>query len=190
MTTVFGKSVRGRRKAEVEEVASLADEANLWWTRRDFVQHAVVRTNKPEDIPHPKPARDDPIVDPALDGHAFSEVFTTESLFVAENGTPRTAPRQPDLETPEPLQEVPIPPSPRPAALRYRIPLNHPLTESLTTLGLDGNATWSDVQQAFRALAKTAHPDHTGDNGEAMASINAAHSALRDSRRYGFFGDD
>ncbi len=190
MTTVFGKSVRGRRKADVEEVASLADEANLWWTRRDFVQHAVVRTNKPEDIPRPKRTPDEPNIDPALDGHAFSDVFTTESLFVTQSGTPQTAPRQPDLKAPEPLSEVPIPPTRRPPALRYRIPLNHPLTESLSALGLDGNATWSDVQHAYRAHAKTAHPDHTGDNGEAMASINAAHHALRDSRRYGFFGDD
>lgn len=46
------------------------------------------------------------------------------------------------------------------------------------------------MQQAYRRLAKEAHPDRTGDDGEAMADLNAAYNALREARRYGVFGDD
>jgi curved DNA-binding protein CbpA len=45
------------------------------------------------------------------------------------------------------------------------------------------------VQQAYRARAKAAHPDRTGDDGEAMAELNATYASLRNGWRYGLFGD-
>ena len=56
MPAKFGRGRRSRRKAdEPDDTTSISDEANLWWTRRDFVQHAVVRTSsRPVE---PAPAR-------------------------------------------------------------------------------------------------------------------------------------
>lgn len=209
MTTVFGKGLRGRRKPETEdEVAQIADEANLWWTRRDFVQNPVVRTRTtPPPAPAPRPAAVEaaPVVDPALSGRGFNEVFTTESLF---GRAPATAPTGPAAgptaatpATPAPptapaphVDDAPTaaapPPHAAPPRPRTRLPLNHPLFPALLRLGLDAEATWPDVQQAYRRLAKEAHPDRTGDDGEAMADLNAAYNALREARRYGVFGDD
>lgn len=208
MTTVFGKGLRGRRKPEVEEdVAQIADEANLWWTRRDFVQNPVVRTRSTPAATRPAapaPAAA-PVVDPTLHGKAFSEVFTTESLFgrdapprpPAAPGGPTTATAPGPAPTAAPTDRAaapaePAPQAPADAASRRprRIPLNHPLFPALLRLGLDAEATWHDVQQSYRRLAKEAHPDRTGDNGEAMADLNAAYTALREARRYGMFGDD
>ena len=203
MTTVFGKAFRGRRKPDDGEVTQIADEANLWWTRRDFVQHAVVRTKRPTGTSQPaepRPAADVAPDDPTLDGRSFSEVFTTASLF---DGDARARPRPTPDATPDPTAahhdgrtEAPATEAaPRAATAagsrpRHRTPMNHPLTPALVALGLDGDATWADVQHAYRAKAKEAHPDHSGDDGEAMAEINVSYTALRDGRRYGLFGDD
>jgi hypothetical protein len=197
MTTVFGRGLRGRRpKPEVEdEVTQIADEANLWWTRRDFVQNPVVRTRTaPTARPTPPapPAPAAPVVDPTLRGQAFAQVFTTESLFGRETEAP-PAPRPSPSAPPAPAPDTHAPPTdasitaPRP---RTRVPLNHPLFPALVHLGLGADASWHDVQHAYRRLAKDAHPDHSGDDGEAMATLNAAYMALRDARRYGMFGDD
>lgn len=178
MTTSFGKGLRSRKKADDGEVAPIADEANLWWTRRDFVQHAVINT-RPLGVTTRRPpiAHDDAVVDPALEGRSFSEVFSTESLFVASQPPPR--PSTADVSASQPESRT-----------RHRIAMNHPLAAALVTLGLGRDASWADVQHAYRALAKSAHPDHTHDNGEAMAAINAAYRALRDGRRYGVFDDE
>jgi DnaJ domain len=203
MATVFGKGLRGRKKPEAtDEVAQIADEANLWWTRRDFVQHAVVRNRRtPETDPAPavgRPAVDDPGRDPTPGGMSFSQVFTTESLFEGDPAAwqrPAGAPRDattgaaPRASTPS---VEPPPPAAAPAnpVARRRLAANHPLVGPLETLGLDTDASWIDVQHAYRARAKEAHPDRTGDSGTAMAELNAAYTALRDGRRYGIFGDD
>ena len=182
MTTSFGKGLRSRKKADDSEVAPIADEANLWWTRRDFVQHAVITTRPLGVTTRPDPGRiptvaDDAVVDPALEGRLFSEVFSTESLFVTSQPSPRSSTADASASQPD-------------RRTRHRIAVNHPLAAALVTLGLDRNASWPDVQHAYRALAKAAHPDHTHDNGEAMAAINAAYRALRDGRRYGVFDDE
>lgn len=209
MTTVFGKGLRGRRKPEVEDdVAQIADEANLWWTRRDFVQNPVVRTrvaapaSSPGTTPPPRPAAEAaPVVDPALAGRGFNEVFTTESLFgpaPAPADRPATAAAdrmRAHRPRPEPAaapmaETAPTAPSGAAARPRPRVPVNHPLFPALVRLGLAPEATWHDVQQAYRRLAKEAHPDRSGDGGEAMADLNAAYHALREARRYGIFGDD
>lgn len=186
MTTSFRKGLRNRKKADDGEVAPIADEANLWWTRRDFVQHAVISTRPLGATTRPNPGRipivrDDAVVDPALEGRSFSEVFSTESLFVASQPPPRPPPRSStaDVSASQPESRT-----------RHRIAVNHPLAAALVTLGLDRDASWADVQHAYRALAKAAHPDHTYDNGQAMAALNAAYRALRDGRRYGVFDDE
>lgn len=121
MTTVFGKGLRGRRKPETEdEVAQIADEANLWWTRRDFVQNPVVRTRTtPPPAPAPRPAAVEaaPVVDPALSGRGFNEVFTTESLF---GRAPATAPTGPAAGPTAATPATPAPPHGTRAARRRR----------------------------------------------------------------------
>ncbi len=186
MATSFGKGLRNRKKAEDAEVAPIADEANLWWTRRDFVQHAVISTRPIGVTTRPIPGRipivhDDAVLDPALEGRSFSEVFSTESLFVTSHTLPQPPPRSStaDVSASQPENRT-----------GHRIAVNHPLVAALVTLGLDRDASWGDVQHAYRALAKAAHPDRTHDNGEAMAAINAAYRALRDGRRYGLFDDE
>lgn len=60
---------------------------------------------------------------------------------------------------------------------------------ALEALGLDGNATWADVQRNYRALAKKAHPDFSGDSGEAMSTLDGYHQQLRAAQSYGLFDD-
>jgi hypothetical protein len=237
MTSVFGRGLRGRKKAAEagEEVAQIANEANLWWTRRDFVQHAVVRTRRPaaavgantpaDDLTAPAadapgwgpppdtagtpaagPARGGragtpPTAPPGsreragpdpLAGRSFAEVFTTESLF-AEPPAPRAAGRATSTSTVTATAPVTAPaqPAPEPPRARRRpLAANHPLVEPLEQLGLGREATWADIQLAYRTKAKLAHPDVTGDDGERMALLNAAYNALRDGRSYGLFDGD
>jgi hypothetical protein len=173
MTPKLGRALRGRRKAADDETTSIADEANLWWTRRDFVQHAVVRTSSGKDAP-------------SIDGHTTGDANpadrSTEGSFAMM--FPTTSLYEPATVSPPPAS--PPPPSPQ----RARVPQHHPLASALHCLGLDREASWADVQHAYRARAKEAHPDRTGDDGEAMAELNATYASLRNGWRYGLFGDD
>ena len=173
----FGKGRRGRPKAdESNEQSSISDEANLWWTRDDFVKHAVVRSRT-----HPPPPLDaeaDPRSGRSRDAphRSFSKMFPTETLYEA-------APAAPVGPAPqfEPAEA---------ASTRPRLTPNHPLASALHCLGLDSEATWSDVQHAYRARAKETHPDCSGDDGLAMARLNATYESLRVGRRDGLFGED
>jgi len=44
-------------------------------------------------------------------------------------------------------------------------------------LGVDMNATWEDIQKAYKVKAAECHPDRGGDTME-MAKINAAYEVL------------
>lgn len=46
-------------------------------------------------------------------------------------------------------------------------------------LGLGPEATLEDVEAAYRARAREAHPDQPGGSAEAMAELNAARAAAR-----------
>lgn len=178
MAAKFGRGRRSRRKAdERDDTTSISDEANRWWTRGDFVQHAVVRTRShptdptvPTETVEHKAGVGDRAVD-GLDRRPFSELFTTASLYEPASTEPPECPK-----TASPRQPLLAP--------------NHPLASALHCLGLDGEATWPDVQQAYRARAKRAHPDRSGDDGEAMAELNATYALLRNGWRYGLFGDN
>jgi hypothetical protein len=257
----FGRGLRSRKKAaEADtEVTRIADEANLWWTRRDFVQHAVVITRQPGSVdpakdaaacaggpvagapgwatppgtgghpggaarsartdtpPSTPPASHERAADP-LAGRSFAEVFTTESLF-AEPSAPRgpyapgaavnvptgrpgsagaaagTAglpgrPGAPAGATSTAPRTAPTEPAPELPRLRRRpLAVNHPLIHALGHLDLGREATWADIQLAYRTKAKQAHPDVTGDDGQTMSLLNAAYTELRDGRSYGLFDD-
>jgi hypothetical protein len=192
---------RNRRPAdEKTETTTISDEASLWWTRGDFVKHAVIRqrsgtggtteerTRRTPSAAGSGPGRS-PSVDRPTDGddRPFAERFPTESLYAPGPGAPRRAATGTHASRPQPMHEEPAPVVTAPA--RPRIAANHPLAGALHSLGLDGEATWSDVQQAYRARAKDAHPDRSGDDGEAMAELNATYASLRNGWRYGLFGD-
>lgn len=170
----FVRGLRGRSKTDEKNgPTSLSDEANLWWTQRDFVQHAVVPNRA-----HPAPPLDAEAgtrhpgsAEPA--DRSFSTMFPTESLY---QPAPAAA-------------AAPVDPAAA-ASTRLRLTPSHPLASALYCFGLDREATWSDVQRAYRARAKEAHPDRSGDDGIAMANLNETYESLRLGRRYGLFGED
>jgi curved DNA-binding protein CbpA len=57
----------------------------------------------------------------------------------------------------------------------------HNCSRHLRTLGLDPQQTYSDkdLKDAFRAKAKTSHPDVAGGNAASFQAVHAAYSALR-----------
>lgn len=58
-----------------------------------------------------------------------------------------------------------------------------PLRNPFRVLGVEPGATVEEVRRAYRALAKTLHPDVVGDDREAqrrMAEINRAYAAVLD----------
>lgn len=56
------------------------------------------------------------------------------------------------------------------------------LKEHYDTLGVKPGASWDEIHDSFRTLAKTAHPDVEGGSVEAMTKLTVAHNALRTSR--------
>lgn len=54
------------------------------------------------------------------------------------------------------------------------------IEQAFYVLGLRSGASWEAVKAAFRARAKTCHPDHGGDP-EAFKQLNEAYQRLRDT---------
>lgn len=54
------------------------------------------------------------------------------------------------------------------------------MTDPYSILGVNKNATDSEIKSAYRKLAKEHHPDRGGD-GERFAQINAAYDSIRDA---------
>lgn len=107
---------------------------------------------------------------------------------------PRAATARPTRPAaPPPASSGPATPPPAAAtterAGRKPLPANHPLIGALERLGLGRDASWTAIQHSYRALAKVSHPDHTGDNGETMATLNQAYTSLRQARAYGLFDE-
>ncbi len=64
--------------------------------------------------------------------------------------------------------------------------------QALETLGLPPLITREDIRRRYRALARTHHPDRTGD-AEIMERINAAYALLMEyveTFRYRFDADE
>lgn len=55
--------------------------------------------------------------------------------------------------------------------------------DALATLGLDSNATFSDVKSRYRQLANAHHPDKGGDATE-FGRIQQAYDTLKDQQKY------
>jgi DnaJ-domain-containing protein 1 len=55
--------------------------------------------------------------------------------------------------------------------------------DPLGVFGLASNATWDDIQTAYRANAKLYHPDRPGGSKEKMKEINAAYEILENRFR-------
>ncbi len=56
-------------------------------------------------------------------------------------------------------------------------------SEALVVLELDASADWETIQQQYRRLAATSHPDRGGDAARFLA-VRAAYEVLRDSKSH------
>ncbi len=79
----------------------------------------------------------------------------------------------------EPQQEVPVPPKPVATSVQH-----------LATLGLMNDATWEEVRQAYRRLAREYHPDLMRGRGASVEAMSKAEDVLKDiNRAYGWLED-
>lgn len=200
----------GTGDADDDSPVHLDDEANAWWAQRDELT---------ADIPRLRPGAPEPLVDApsATKGLRFDEEFSVESLFDFMPGVDLDDPsldRDREREVAEwassELEFEPAGPaafgpddsaSPHPGWSSDGAPAPpHSVDDTVAdlfrdddpyaVLGVPSTATWDEIVEAHRALARLHHPDvlvHVDPERRAasearMRDVNLAYAELRHRR--------
>lgn len=182
----------GRRRETDDDTIHIDEEsANEWWVERDQLDRTIDRRWRT-----PAPGGQYPFRREAdRRGRSGSgDAETGSSPFFAPQGAPVTGTARTPHADPAPHRKHP--PLPPPDAFFAPGPPEEEVEPEPTAssspwdvLGLTSEATWDEVAQRHRELAKQHHPDRAVDLARdaaatTMASINAAFHDLRRIYRY------